>query len=61
MQKITFTFPTYDSMWLFKEKTKAINVKIVPKKNLISGLFHVQEIEMAKQQFKAVAMEPTQL
>jgi hypothetical protein len=60
MQKVTFTFPTYDSLWLFKEKTKAINVKVVPKKNLISGLFQAQEIEMAKQQFQAVAVEALQ-
>jgi len=57
MKKVTFTFPTNDSMWIFKDKTKAINVKVVPKKNLMSGLFQKQEIELALQEFKATTVE----
>ena len=57
MKKVTFTFPSYDSLWMFKDKTKAINVKVVPKKNLMSGLFQKQEIELALQEFKATTIE----
>ena len=53
MKKVSFTFPSYESLWTFKEQTKAINVRVEPKKNTISGLFLQQEIEMATQQYKA--------
>ena len=57
MKKVTFTFPTYDSLWIFKDRTKAINVKVIPKKNLMSGLIQKQEIELALQEFKAITVE----
>ena len=53
MKKITLVFPTYDSLWLFKEKTNAINIRVKPRRNIISGLFEQQEIELAIQQFSA--------
>lgn len=53
MKKVTFLFPTYSSMWSFKEKTKAINIVIAPKKNTMTGLFATQEIEMAVKSFQA--------
>jgi len=53
MKRITFVFPTYDSMWQFKDKSKAINVEIIPKKNTISGLFDNDEIELAVKTFQA--------
>lgn len=56
MEKVTFTFPSYDSLWLFKDKTKAINIKITPKKNSISGIFGKQDVELAVNQFHAVQM-----
>jgi hypothetical protein len=53
MKKATFIFPTYESLWQFKDNTKAINVKVEPKKHTISGLFYPQEIEMAITTYKA--------
>jgi hypothetical protein len=53
MKKVTLSFPSYNSLWLFKDQTKAINIRIEPKKNLISGLFQQQEVEMALQQYNA--------
>ena len=53
MKKVTLTFPTYDSLWLFKEKTKAINIRIEPKKNTMSGLFQQDEVQIAVEQFNA--------
>lgn len=41
-------------MWMFKEKTNAINVRVEPKKNVMSGLFRQEEIEMAIKQYQAV-------
>jgi hypothetical protein len=41
---------------MFKEKTKAINVRVEPKKHVMSGLFRQEEIEMAVQQFQAVLL-----
>jgi hypothetical protein len=57
MQKITFVFPTYDSMWLFKYQTQAINVSMIPKKNIISGLFPQKDVEVAISQFNAVTVK----
>jgi len=49
MKKVTLVFPSYGSLWLFKDKSKAVNVHVVPKKNLISGLFQQQEIDLASE------------
>lgn len=59
MKKASFTFPTYSSIWSFKEKTKAINVRVDPRKHVISGLFRQEEIEMAVKQYQAVLLNPT--
>ena len=56
MKKASFTFPNYSSMWTFKEKTSAINVRVEPKKHLMSGLFRQEEIEMAVKQFQAILL-----
>jgi hypothetical protein len=56
MKKAILTFPSYDSMWLFKNCTKAIHIRIEPKKHLICGLFDADEIETAITQFKAVLL-----
>ena len=53
MKKVSFTFPDYNSIWSFKEKTKAINVRVEPKRNVVTGLFHPLEIEMAVKEFRA--------
>jgi len=53
MKKVTLAFPSYELLWTFKEKTKAINVTVKPRNNLMSGLFQPQEIEMATKEFKA--------
>lgn len=57
MHKITFTFPDHDSLWQFKNQTRAINVAIAPRKNMISGLFHQQDVELAVSKFNAVTSE----
>jgi hypothetical protein len=54
MKKVSFKFPDYRSLWLFKEKTKAINVRIKPREHMITGLFNTTEIEMAVKDYKAV-------
>ena len=54
MKKASFTFPTYSLMWTFKEKTNAINIRVEPKKHVMSGLFRQEEIEMAVKQYQAV-------
>jgi hypothetical protein len=56
-KKLSLKFPDYNSLWLFKAKTKAINVRIEPRKNIITGLFEPAEIEMAVKEFNAV--QPT--
>lgn len=56
MDKISFTFPDYDSLWQFKNQTQAINVTITPKKNRISGLFHQNDVELAVNKFNAVSV-----
>ena len=53
-KKLSFKFPDYNSLWLFKAKTKAINVRVEPRKNIITGLFDQDEIEMAVKEFSAV-------
>lgn len=54
-KKVSFKFPDYNSLWLFKAKTKAINVRVEPRKNVITGLFEPAEIEMAVKEFNAVS------
>jgi hypothetical protein len=61
MQKSTFAFPDYESLWLFKNQTQAINVAISPRKNMISGLFPQQDVELAVKKFNAVAINTTTL
>lgn len=56
MEKVTFTFPSYDSLWSFKDKAKAINIKITPKKNIISGVFQQQDVELAINEYHAVTI-----
>lgn len=55
MKKVSLAFPTNESLWLFKDKTKAVNVRIEPKKRVISGLFQPHEVEMAVFEFAAVS------
>jgi len=57
MKKVTLTFPSYESVWLFKNHTNAINIRIEPKKNRICGLFGDDEINMAIIRFGAVHHE----
>jgi hypothetical protein len=54
MKKVALTFPSYDSLWLFKSYTNAIHIRIEPKKQRIYGLFDADEIEMAVTKFKAL-------
>lgn len=54
MKKVTLTFPSYDSMWLFKSLTNAIHIRIEPRKHRICGSFDNDEIEMAIAKFNAV-------
>jgi hypothetical protein len=54
MKKEILTFSSYESMWSFKEKSQAINVRIEPKKNRISGLFNATEVELALKEFQAI-------
>lgn len=54
MKKTTFTFPDYSSMWSFKEKTSAINVRIETRKNRITGLFNANEMDLALNEFQAI-------
>lgn len=56
MQKFTFAFPDPISLWQFKSQVQAINVTITPKKNIISGLFPQQDVELALNTFKAIAI-----
>ncbi|HTM91183.1 MAG TPA: hypothetical protein VL095_02105 [Flavisolibacter sp.] len=55
MKKETLTFPDYESMWSFKEKTNAINIHIKPRKNKITGMFGPEELEVAMKEFQAVS------
>lgn len=61
MQKSTFAFPDYESLWMFKNQTQAINVAISPKKYMISGLFPQQDVELAVNKFNAVTINTTTL
>ena len=57
MQKVSFAFPDYHSLWLFKNQTRAINVSIIPKKNIITGLFLPKDVELAISKFNAVTVK----
>ena len=61
MNKVTLTFPDYESLWLFKEKVKTVNISIEPKKKNIHGPFPPTEIEMALLEFKAINNSPVAL
>ena len=61
MNKVTLTFPDYESLWLFKEKIKTVNISIEPKKKNIHGPFHAREIEIALVEFKAINNTPDAL
>jgi hypothetical protein len=39
---------------MFKDKTKAIHIRVEPKKHVMSGLFRPEEIDMAVKQYQAV-------
>jgi len=54
MKKAIFTFPSYNSLWMFKDKTKAIHIRVEPKKHVMSGLFRPEEIDLAVRQYQAV-------
>lgn len=56
MKKVVLTFPNADSLWLFKDQTKAVNITISPKRNSISGLFTSEEVEMALHLFQAIQL-----
>ena len=60
MKTVTFTFPNYESLWQFTDKTKAINIHIKPTKNIISGQFMQQDIEVALQEFNATQVQQYQ-
>ena len=55
MKKISFTFPTYEAMWEFRERSKAINVSMIPRQYSITGLFCNEEVDVALNEFNAVS------
>ena len=57
MKKFSFTFPTYESLWQFKDQSQAINISIIPKLHTITGLFCSEEADLAIKQFHAVSLE----
>ena len=63
MKKVTLSFPTYDTLWTFKEKSIAVNVAVSPRKNIIAGLFSASEVEFAIKEFQAIKIDdaPTTL
>ncbi|MGZ3847449.1 MAG: hypothetical protein ACXVBH_15410 [Flavisolibacter sp.] len=56
MKKVTLSFPNHDSLWSFKDKSKAINVTVTPRRNTISGPFSSEEVDIAVQQFQAIRL-----
>jgi len=40
-------------MWQFKSNTKAINIKMAPRQQLLTGLFSPEDIAMAESQYRA--------
>jgi len=61
MQKVTLSFPNHDSLWSFKDKSKAINVTVTPSRNTISGPFSSEEVDFAVQQFRAVPLDKSSI
>jgi hypothetical protein len=59
MQKITLTFPDPNSLWLFKDKSRTVNVAVAPRKNTMTGPFSSEEIDMAVKEFQAVQVSKT--
>ena len=57
MPPTALIFPHYNSLWLFKSQTHAINIAIIPKTNHITGLFDEQDIKKALQEFQATKAE----
>lgn len=57
MKTVTLTFPNYEALWQFKDQSKAINVRIEPKRHRISGLFNSEEVAMAVDRFQAAQAE----
>lgn len=54
MKKVILTFPDPNSLWLFKDKSRAINVAVAPMRNTITGPFSVEEVDVAIKEFQAV-------
>ena len=52
--KTSLSFPSHDLLWSFRQETRAIHIRIEPKKNIITGLFSPQDIDKAVRQFHAV-------
>jgi hypothetical protein len=59
MQKITLTFPDPNSLWLFKDKSKTVNVAVAPRSNTMTGPFSSEEIDIAVKEFQAVQVPKT--
>jgi len=59
MQKITLTFPDPNSLWLFKDTTKTVNVAVAPRTNTMTGPFSSEEIDIAVKEFHAVQVSKT--
>ena len=55
MKKFSFTFPTYEALSQFTGQSKAINISIVPKQHMITGLFCTEEVDLAINQYQAVS------
>jgi hypothetical protein len=59
MPKVTLSFPNHDSLWSFKDNSKAINVAVTPRRNTITGPFSSEEVDIAVTRFQAVAVANT--
>lgn len=59
MQRITLTFPNPDSLWLFKDKSRTVNVAVAPRNNTMTGPFSSEEIDIAVKEFRAVQVPNT--
>ena len=51
--KATLYFPSCDLLWLFKEQTQGLNLRIHVKQNTLSGLFLKKDLEIAVKEFSA--------
>jgi len=56
LEKTTLEFPSYELLWAFKNQTRAIHIHIQVKKNIVTGTFSREEIEIAIEQFKATLL-----